>query len=167
MTNATTNAAPAATTETTVPAAPAPKAPSKKSLATAIFAHEMARRAAGEFASNKAFRSCVLLRMHLELGVSYASASTMYNAAKKEAEVANPEVGLGRDPKVVKVKTTSGKRGRPVGSKNRPKAVVEVPAAVATTETATPEVATADTTATVVVDLPAAAAVVENAEAVA
>jgi hypothetical protein len=41
---------------------------------------------------------------------------------------------LGRDPKKVKVKSESGKRGRPAGSKNKAKEAVEVAPAEATAE---------------------------------
>lgn len=99
------------------------KQPTKKSLALAIFQNKMVERSQGLFASNKEFRASVLESMMSELGVSVASASTMYNTAKLEAETADPSVGLGRDPKKVKAPST-GKRGRPVGSKNRPKEVV-------------------------------------------
>lgn len=109
-----------ATTETAAAAA-APKAPSKKSQADAIFAARLADRAAGKFATNKEFRAAVLAQIQTDLGVSVASASTMYNAAKKAAEAADASVGLGRDPKKEKPVST-GKRGRPVGSKNKPKA---------------------------------------------
>jgi hypothetical protein len=114
-----------------------PKAPSKKSLAQAIFAAKMVERSQGLFASNKEFRSAILGAIEADLGVSRASASTMYNSFKKEAETAGT-VTLGRDPKKVKVAGT-GKRGRPAGSKNAPKAdaPAEVPAtteAVAETE---------------------------------
>ena len=122
MTNATETTV--ASTETIVtPAAPAaPKAPSKKSLAVAIFATKLAERAAGKFASNKEFRAAVLRTIESELGVSTASAATMFNAAKIDAEAANPDLGLGRDPKVVKVKAEgAGKRGRPAGSVNKKK----------------------------------------------
>ena len=98
---------------TTTPAvAVAPKAPSKKSLANAIFAAALVTRAAGGFDSNKAFRAHVLSTIQADLGVSVASAATMYNAAKKDAETADTTVGLGRDPKKVKAPST-GKRGRP------------------------------------------------------
>lgn len=109
-----------ATTETAAAAA-APKAPSKKSQADAIFAARLADRAAGKYATNKEFRAAVLAQIQADLGVSVASASTMYNAAKKAAEAADASVGLGRDPKKEKPVST-GKRGRPVGSKNKPKA---------------------------------------------
>lgn len=109
------------------------KLPSKKSLALAIFTTKLAERTQGLFASNKEFRGAVLTAIQADLGVSTASAATMYNAAKKDAEVAGT-VTLGRDPKKVKLSTGTGKRGRPAGSRNRPK--VEV-AAVATTETVT------------------------------
>ena len=117
-----------ASTETIVaPAAAsaAPKAPSKKSLALAIFSAKMVERSQGLFASNKEFRAAVLRAIEADLGVTTASAATMYNAAKVEAEAADASVGLGRDPKVVKVKVEgAGKRGRPAGSKNQPKEVV-------------------------------------------
>ena len=124
-----------ASTETIVApaAAPAaPKAPSKKSQALVIFATKLAERAEGKFASNKEFRAAVLRTIESELGVSTASAATMYNAAKVEAEAADAAIGLGRDPKVVKVKAEgAGKRGRPAGSKNQPKEVVVVTDATA------------------------------------
>jgi len=143
MTNATTNAAPADTTATPAAAAPAaPKAPSKKSLAVKIFAEQMALRAAGKFATNKEFRATVLSRIVTELEVTIASASTMYNAAKKEAEAADATVGLGRDPKKEKVKSTTGKRGRPAGSKNKAKETTEAaPAADAAPAVVTVDVA--------------------------
>ncbi len=106
-----------------------PKAPSKKSMALAIFQAKLAERAQGLFGSNKEFRAAVLVAIETELTVSRASASTMFNAAKKEAEAADASVGLGRDPKKVKAPST-GKRGRPVGSRN--KAKTEVVADVAT-----------------------------------
>lgn len=91
------------TTATASAAASKPaKAPSKKSLATAIFNSALARRAAGEFASNRDFRAEVLKKMREDLGVSVASAATMYNTAKIEAEAADPTLALGRDPKVAK-----------------------------------------------------------------
>jgi len=101
------------------------KAPSKKSLALAIFQAKLAERTQGLFASNKEFRGAVLTAIQADLGVSTASAATMYNAAKKDAEVAGT-VTLGRDPKKVKVATGSGKRGRPAGSKNKAKEVATV-----------------------------------------
>ena len=150
MSQTTENTVPAST-ETTAAAAPAaPKAPSKKSLATAIFVALLAERAAGKFASNKEFRAAVLTKIQADLGVSVASAATMYNAAKKDAETADSTVALGRDPKKEKVKGT-GKRGRPAGSKNKPKAdapadggtvVVNTEVAPAAAETA-PEAAPA------------------------
>jgi len=103
----------------------APKAPSKKSLAQAIFNAKMDERSQGLYASNKEFRAAILGAIETELSVSRASASTMYNSFKKEAETAGTAT-LGRDPKKVKVAGT-GKRGRPAGSKNATKA--EVPAA--------------------------------------
>lgn len=131
-------------TEAVTQAEPAPvvraRQPSKKSQADRIFAEKMELRAAGQFASNRDFRAAVLAAMQEELGVSTASAATMYNTAKKEAEARDPEVGLGRDPRREVVKTTgTGRRGRPVGSKNRPKTVVipAQPDQAADTEAAT------------------------------
>lgn len=121
-----------ATTDTTVstPAVAAPKAPSKKSLALAIFQAKLVERSQGLFASNKEFRAAVLSAIQADLGVTTASAATMYNAAKVEAEAAGT-VTLGRDPKKVKAPST-GKRGRPTGSKNKTKdAVAAEPVAAA------------------------------------
>lgn len=106
-----------------------PKAPSKKSLAQAIFDAKMVERSQGLFASNKDFRAAVLSTIQADLGVSTASAATMYNAAKKDAEAADATVALGRDPKKEKAPST-GKRGRPAGSKNK-EAVAEAPAEAA------------------------------------
>lgn len=136
MTNATETTVITASTETIVAptvAAPAvPKAPSKKSLALAIFAEKMVERGQGLFASNKDFRAAVLRKIETDLGVSTASAATMFNAAKIEAEKNDPAVALGRDPKVVKEKVEgAGKRGRPAGSKNQVKEVVVVSDATA------------------------------------
>ena len=114
------------TTDSIIAASAAPKAPSKKSLALAIFQAKLTERTQGLFASNKEFRAAVLSSIQTDLGVSVASAATMFNSAKKDAELINPTIGLGRDPKVVKEKTGSGQRGRPQGSKNKPK-TVEVP----------------------------------------
>ena len=147
MNNATQTPADTTNAATTTPAAApaAPKAPSKKSLALAIFQAKMADRAAGKFALNKDFRAAVLAAIIADLGVSVASAATMYNAAKKDAEAAaaatGGTVGLGRDPKKEKAPST-GKRGRPAGSKNKAKEGEVTPAAdaVATTETAATEV---------------------------
>ena len=122
-----------ADTTVTTTVATAPKAPSKKSLALAIFQAKLIERAQGLFASNKEFRAAVLTSIQADLQVSTASAATMYNAAKVEAEAAGT-VTLGRDPKKVKVAST-GKRGRPAGSKNAPKVVAEV--AVPAAEVAT------------------------------
>lgn len=113
----------AATTVATTVATPAVKAPSKKSLALTIFQTKLADRVAGKFASNKDFRAAVLVAIETELSVSRASASTMFNSAKKEAEAADASIGLGRDPKKVKAPST-GKRGRPAGSGNKKKADV-------------------------------------------
>lgn len=118
---------PVETTEvaTAVAAPAAPKSPSKKSQADVIFANALTQRATGAFESNKAFRAAVLTAIQTQLGVSVASAATMYNAAKKAAETADANVGLGRDPKKEKpAKAEGAKRGRPLGSKNRPKTEV-------------------------------------------
>jgi hypothetical protein len=146
MNNATqTTPATDATTATPAAAVPAvPKAPSKKSLALAIFQAKMADRAAGKFALNKDFRAAVLTAIIADLGVSTASAATMYNSAKKDAEAADATVALGRDPKKEKAPST-GKRGRPAGSKNKDKEVAPVSTEAAPVElilpAAEPEVA--------------------------
>lgn len=111
-----------ATTTATDAAVAVAKVPSKKSLALAIFQAKMVERTQGLFASNKEFRAAVLTGIQTDLSVSTASAATMYNAAKKDAEAADASVALGRDPKKVKV-VASGKRGRPAGSKNATKDV--------------------------------------------
>lgn len=116
-------------TTVTTPAVAAPKAPSKKSLALAIFTAKLAERTQGLFASNKEFRAAVLGAIQTELSVSTASAATMYNAAKKDAETADATVGLGRDPKKEKAPKGTGKRGRPAGSRNKDKAVEAAPVA--------------------------------------
>lgn len=114
------------TTVATPAVAATPKAPSKKSLALAIFQAKLAERAQGLFASNKEFRAAVLTAIQTDLSVTVASAATMYNAAKVEAETADATIVLGRDPKKEKAPST-GKRGRPAGIKNRAKdAVAEV-----------------------------------------
>lgn len=112
------------TTATTV------KAPSKKAQALVIFNEKLVERSQGLFASNKEFRAAVLGLIQSHLGVSEASAATMYNAAKKEAEAAGT-TKLGRDPKKVKVKAEGGKRGRPAGSKNKAKETVVIATPVA------------------------------------
>lgn len=120
-----TAAAPAATSAVVITATP--KTTSKKSFAMAIFAEKMVERSQGLFASNKEFRAAVLRKIEAELGVSTASAATMYNAAKEEAEKADATVGLGRDPKKAKVVVEGGaKRGRPANSKNKVAAEVIV-----------------------------------------
>ncbi len=78
----------------------------------------------------------MLKQIQSDLGVSVASAATMFNSAKKATEATDPEVKLGRDPKVVKVKVSTGKRGRPVGSKSKKTAVVVVDAVAPAAETA-------------------------------
>jgi hypothetical protein len=112
----------------------------KKSVAAVIFGLALADRSNGLFASNKDFRNAVLTKIEADMSVSRASAATMYNALKKEAEVANPELGLGRDPRKVKVKVEGAKRGRPAGSGKK---VVEVATDAVPTETAIAETATA------------------------
>lgn len=123
------------TTTVTTEAAAVAKAPSKKSFALAIFNAKLVERSQGLFASNKEFRAAVLSTIQADLGVSVASAATMYNAAKAEAEKADATVALGRDPKKVKVKAEGGKRGRPAGSKNKAKETVVINT-TATTEAA-------------------------------
>lgn len=137
----------AATTSTTATTtATAAKAPSKKSQAVAIFTAALARRAAGQYTSNKDFRAAVLTELQTTLSVSLASAATMYNSAKSEAEAADPTLTLGRDPKVVKVKNPAGRRGRP--GKNSVTAATEADAGEDTAATANVVVVdTADTTA--------------------
>ena len=142
MNNATqTPAADVATTEATTTVAPAaPKEPSKKSQALAIFNAAVEARKNGEYATNKEFRAAVLSKIQSDLGVSTASAATMYNAAKKDAETAGV-ITLGRDPKKEKPAGT-GKRGRPAGSKNKTKtdeATTVVVDTAATTDAATAE----------------------------
>ena len=82
----------------------ATKKVTKKSQGDAIFAQELANRVKGTFDSNKAFRAQVLQRMEAEIGVSRASAATMFNQAKIATEAADTTVVLGRDPKAVKPK---------------------------------------------------------------
>jgi hypothetical protein len=115
------------------------KAPSKKSQADSIFNAMLGEHQQGLYGSNKAFRAAVLGAIQTQLGVSVASAATMFNSSKKFAENAGM-VTLGRDPRKVRPAST-GRRGRPVGSRNKPK--TEVVAPVATTETA--EVASSET----------------------
>lgn len=111
------------------------KAASKKSQALAIFNAKLAERGQGLYPSNKAFRAAVLTAIETELSVTRASASTMYNSAFKGALETDPNVGLGRDPKKVKAPST-GKRGRPFGSKNRAKTEVTAEVAPVVAETA-------------------------------
>lgn len=98
------------------------KAISKKDQASAIFQSMLNGKLQGQYDSNKEFRSQVLSAFQSRMGVSIASASTMYNAVKKAAE-ADGAVVLGRDPKKVKTSAGNGRRGRPAGSKNRVKTV--------------------------------------------
>jgi len=115
-----------------------PKAPSKKSQADVIFAVKLIERSEGLFASNKEFRAAVLKQIQEDLGVSVASAATMYNSAKKAAEAEDATVALGRDPKKEKAPKGEGKRGRPAGSKNKAKEeVVADPAAQPLVDVAT------------------------------
>lgn len=127
-----------------------PKEPSKKSQALEIFSAKIADRKEGKFASNKEFRAAVLTTIIATLGVSVASAATMYNAAKKEAEAADATVGLGRDPKKEKIKVEGAARGRPKNSKNKPKVETTAPVATETAaETSTETAEATDTTVTV------------------
>jgi hypothetical protein len=113
------------------------KVPTKKEQAAAIFNQKLVERSEGLFASNRDFRAAVISTIETQLSVSLSSAATMYNTAKKEAETADASIALGRDPKkAVEVKVSTGKRGRPVGSKNKPK----VDATVVVTATAEPTV---------------------------
>lgn len=125
---------------------PAVRAPSKKSLALTIFQTKLTERVQGLFGNNKDFRKAVLESIEQELGVSRASASTMYNAAKTDAEAVDSNVGLGRDPKQVKA-PSSGKRGRPTGSKNRVVIVGDIVAVSAIVAEPVAELATADAVA--------------------
>lgn len=87
----------------------AAKAPSKTSQAKPIFTAALAVRQAEidnnvpvadrVYKTNKDFRLGVCGVISTTLGCSMASAGSMYNAFKIEAEAANPNVGLGRDPK--------------------------------------------------------------------
>lgn len=79
------------------------KASSNISQGKTIFSEQLAKRTSGEFTTNRDFRASVINRMQSELSVSVASAATMYNSAKADAEQANPAIGLGRDPKKEKV----------------------------------------------------------------
>ncbi len=124
MTTAQIASSTAATTETVA----VPKAPSKKSQALVIFQTKMLERSQGLYKTNKEFRKAVLEAIVTVLSVSVASAATMYNAAKKDAMAADATVALGRDPKKERVKSATGKRGRPAGSKNKEKAADSVAA---------------------------------------
>jgi len=72
----------------------------KKAQAIQIFNEALAQRAAGKFDSNKAFRKNVMGRFVDEIQVSNASAASMYNQVKVLAEASDPDLKLGRDPKV-------------------------------------------------------------------
>jgi hypothetical protein len=102
-----------ATLTLTTEATKVPRGPSKKSQALAIFDRHLETFKAGGFASNRDFRAAVIDEVKATLGVSTASAATMYNAAKVAAEAGDTDVRLGRDPKKVVIKTTTGRRGRP------------------------------------------------------
>ena len=78
-----------------------------KSRGQAIFDQELAKRANGTYETNKSFRAVVLARMVAEVDVSTASASAMFNQSKQLAEAADPNIGLGRDPKKVTVKVSA------------------------------------------------------------
>jgi hypothetical protein len=98
----------------------------KISQSKSIFAAKLLMRDAGAYNSNKAFRADVINSLVSDLGVNPATASTMYNTLKNEAMEATPGLVIARDPKKQKAPST-GKRGRPLGSKNKPKAVAELP----------------------------------------
>ena len=70
-----------------------------KSLATVIFAEELVARAEGKHETNKSFRQKVIARITEETEATPSSACTLYNTCKKEAELLDPKLGLGRDPK--------------------------------------------------------------------
>lgn len=99
------------------------KQPTKKAQALEIFNARLVERSQGLFASNKEFRLSTVAAIQAALGVSITSAAAHYNTCKLANEALNPALGLGRDPKKVKP-ASSGKRGRPVGSKNKSKEVV-------------------------------------------
>lgn len=124
---------PAVSTETIATVAAVVKAPSKKSLAQVIFDAKIVEKTQGLYASNKDFRAATLVAIETGVGVSRASASTMYNSFKAESEKAGTVV-LGRDPKKAKAPST-GVRGRPAGSKNAIKEVVAVVVAADATAT--------------------------------
>ena len=99
------------------------KQPTKKAQALEIFNARLVERSQGLFASNKEFRLSTVAAIQAALGVSITSAAAHYNTCKLANEALNPALGLGRGPKKVKP-ASSGKRGRPVGSKNKSKEVV-------------------------------------------
>ena len=70
-----------------------------KLIANKIFAEEMVARQAGEHETNKSFRQRVIERIVAEASATANSACTMYNTCRKNAELINPKVGLGRDVK--------------------------------------------------------------------
>lgn len=88
------------------------KVPSKKSQAQIIFNTKIGEKAL--YSTNKELRGATLSAFEVQLNVSRASASTMFNSFKMSAEAAGL-ITLGRDAKKVKA-ASSGKRGRPVGS---------------------------------------------------
>lgn len=94
----------------------------KISQAKSIFAAKLLMRDAGAYTSNKAFRADVINSLVSDVDVNPATASTMYNTLKNEAMQATPGLMIARDPKKQKASST-GKRGRPLGSKNKPKVV--------------------------------------------
>lgn len=125
---------------TEVQSTEAQKAPrvTKIGQAKSIFSTKLLMREAGAYTTNKQFRADVIQTLVTDLGVNVATASTMYNTLKNEANKSmadTPELAIGRDPKKVKP-ASSGKRGRPLGSKNKPKAQ---PVAVEQVQTETAE----------------------------
>ena len=111
------------------------KAPSKRSQALVIFNEKIAERDQGLFATNKDFRTTTIQKICADLGVSVASSSTMFNSFKKMVEAAGTLTApLGRDPKKEKPVST-GKKGRPSGSKNAVKNETTDTEAVATETT--------------------------------
>lgn len=102
------------------------KQPTKHAQALAIFNAALLERTQGLFASNKEFRHGTVVKIQEALGVGIASAAAHYNKCKIINEQLNPNLGLGRDPKKVKP-VSNGKRGRPVGSRNKAKVIVGNP----------------------------------------
>lgn len=97
---------------------------SKISQAREIFKSKLESRLSGQYQSYRDFRFSVINMFVITLGVNESTASTMFNNIKREILLENPEVNLSRDPRKIKIRTSTGKRGRPLGSKNKPKIVI-------------------------------------------